>query len=118
MEEGHVKITIETPPSIPHVKIITLGGSFDAVASMQIDEKISPIIEEKGSNIILDLSNLEYINSIGILRLIKYSKFMSDEKRLLKFVKPPKRVYDALEAAGIARHFDIYDSVEEAMSSF
>jgi anti-anti-sigma factor len=118
MKEGIFTISIEPAPSIPNLKIITLGGSFDAVASKQIDEKVFLIIEKESLNIILDLSHLEYLNSIGILSLIKYSKFMVEKKRLLKFVKPPKRIYDALGAAGIVRHFDIYDSVEAAISSF
>jgi len=74
---------------------------------------------EKGeSNIILDLSNLEYLSSMGMLRLIKYLTFMADEKRLLKFVKPPKRIYNTLVASGIVRHFDMYDRVEAAINSF
>ena len=118
MGGGNVIISIETAPSIPDLKIITIGGSFDAVASMQIDEKVSPIIEKEESNIILDISNLEYLSSIGMLRLIHYFKFMSNEMRLLKFVKPPKHIYKMLGAAGIAKHFDMYDTLEEAMGSF
>ena len=74
---------------------------------------------EKGeSNIILDLSNLEYLSSMGMLRLIKYLTFMADEKRLLKFVKPTKHVYNSLKAAGVASRFDMYDRVEAAINSF
>jgi anti-anti-sigma factor len=118
MEEGSITITIEPVPSIPNLKIITIRGSFDTVTSKYVDEKVLPILEKEGSNIILDINNLEYLSSIGMLRLIKYSTFMADEKRLLKFVKPPKRIYNTLGAAGIARHFDMYDSLEAAISSF
>ena len=118
MEDGTFKITIEDAPSVPNLKIITIRGSFDKVASNQVDEKVLPIIEKGGSNIILDLSNLGYLSCIGMLCLIKYSTFLTDKKKLLKLVKPPKHVYNTLGAAGIARHFDMYDSVEVAMGSF
>ena len=118
MEEGNITIVIEPSPSIPNLKIITIRGSFDTVTTKQVDERVLPVIEKEKSNIILDISNLEYLSSIGILRLIKYFKFMSNEMRLLKFVKPPKHIYSTLEAAGIAKHFDMYDSLEAALSSF
>jgi anti-anti-sigma factor len=118
MEATSITITIEQAPSIPDLKIITIRGSFDTVTSKQVDEKVLPIIEKEKSNIILDISNLEYLSSIGILRLINYFKFMSNEMRLLKFVKPPKHIYNTLGAAGIAKYFDIFDSLEAAISSF
>ena len=118
MEEGNITITIEPALSLPNLKIITIRGSFDIVASKYVDEKVFPIIEKEGSNIILDISNLVYLNSIGMLRLIKYLVFMADEKRLLKLVKSPKHVYNSLKAAGIVDKFDMYDSLEAAIGSF
>jgi len=118
MEEVNITIAIEKAPSIPDLKIITIRGSFDTVTSKYIDEKIMPVIEKEESNIILDCSNLEYLSSIGMLRLIKYLTFMSDEKRLLKLVKPTKHVYNSLKAAGIAERFDMYENIEAALSSF
>ena len=118
MEDGNVTITIEAAPSIPNLKIITIRGSVDIVTSKHVDEKVFPVIEKEGSNIVLDLSNLEYLNSIGMLRLTKYLAFMDAAKRLLKLVKPTEHVYNSLETAGIVKHFDMYDTLEAAISSF
>ena len=118
MEDGNVTITIEDASSVPNLKIITIRGSIDIVTSKHVDEKLSPIIEKEKSNIILDLSNLEYLNSIAMLRLTKYLAFMNAEKRLLKLVKPTTHVYNSLKTAGIAKHFDMYETLEAAMNSF
>jgi len=118
MEEGYVRVNIETSSSIPNLKIITIDGNFDNVTSQQVDEKVLPIIEKEGSNIILDLSKLAYLSCPGMLCLIKYSTSMTDQKRILKLVKPSKYIYGTLVAAGIERHFDMYDSLEAAMGSF
>jgi anti-anti-sigma factor len=118
MEEGYVRVNIETSPSMPNLKIITIDGSFDAFTSKQVDEKVLPIIEREQSNFILNLSDLIYLSSMGILRLLKYLASMTDQKRLLKLVKPPEHVYGTLVAAGIAKYFDMYDSLEAAMGSF
>jgi anti-anti-sigma factor len=118
MEERNITIAIEPSSSIPNLKIITIRGSFGTFTSKQVDEKVLPIIEKEESNIILDISKLEYLSSIGMLRLINYFKFMSNEMKLLKFVKPPKSIFSSLEAAGIANYFDMYDDIEAAISSF
>ena len=118
MEDETVIINIEPSPSVANLKIITIGGNFDTVTAKQIDEKILPVMEREETNIILDISKLDYLSSIGILRLIKYLSFMTDEKRVLKFVKPPERIYNTFVAAGIASKFDMYESLEAAISSF
>jgi len=119
MEKGTISINIETYPSIPSLKIITMEGNFDKVTAEQVDGKILPVIEREKANVILDLSKLNYLSSIGIIRLIKYSSFMKDEKRALKFVKPPEHIYSTLFAAGVVEKFDMYDSIlEAAISSF
>jgi anti-sigma B factor antagonist len=118
MENATVTITIEDAPSVPNLKIITIGGSLDAVNAEQIDVKVLPVMEQERTNIILDISKLDYLSSIGMLCLIKYFTIMTNQKRLVKFIKPPKFVFNSLEAAGIAKYFDMYDSIEAAISSF
>ena len=118
MDTDSVRINIETAPSIPNLKIITIGGSFDTITSKQVDEKVLPIIEHEKSNFILNLSNLIYLSSVGLLRLIKYVTSTSNQEQLLKLVKPPKHIYSTFVAAGLAKYFDMYDSLEEAISSF
>jgi anti-anti-sigma factor len=118
MKDGICTISIDDAPSVPNLKIITVRGSVDIVTSKDVDEKIFPVIEKTGSNVILDLSKLEYLNSIGMLRLTKYLAFMDAEKRLLKLVKPSENVYNSLQTAGIAKHFDMYETLEAAINSF
>jgi len=118
MEDATVTITIEDVPSVPNLKIITIEGSLDAVTAEKVDLTVLPLMELEKINIILDISKLDYLSSIGMLCLIKYFTMMTNKMRLIKFIKPPKLVFNSLEAAGIAKHFDMYDSTEAAMSSF
>lgn len=114
MEDATVRINIETYTSIPNLKIITIVGNFNTVTAKQVDENILPVIERESTNIILDISNLDYLSRIAILCLIKYLSFMTDKKRVLKFLKPPEHIYNTLLAAGVADKFDMYDSILEA----
>lgn len=117
MQEKDIIINIRTEPSIPNLKIIAIKGTFDAVNSMQVDKKILPVIEQEKSNVILDLSNIEYLSSVGIMCLAQYLVFLTEKKRLLKFVKPPQHVFDTLRIIGFATKFEMYDSLEAAINS-
>ena len=118
MNRSNVNITVGSNASYPDLTIIAVKGTIDAVTSKQVDEKVLPIIEKKESHIILDLSEIDYLSSTGMMCLIKYLVFLTDRKKVFRVVKPPKHVYDTLQVAGIAKHFDIYDSVEAALNTF
>ena len=117
MQESNISIHIRVEPSVPNLKIVTIKGTFDAVTSMQVDKKILPVIEQEKSNVIIDLSNVDYLSSVGIMCLAQYLVFLTEKKRLLKFVKPPQHVFDTLRIIGFATKFEMYDSREEAIDS-
>ena len=118
MEERNIEVNIETSPSILDLKIISINGILDTVTSKYVDEKVFPIIDNEVSNIIIVLTNLKYISSMGINCLLKYLALLADKKRLLKLVKPPKHIYDTFVITGIAKRFDMYDSIEAVIDSF
>jgi anti-anti-sigma factor len=117
MDDGHITVTIEHGPSIPNLKLVSINGTMDSITTRQVDETVLPVIGQENSNIILDLSNVDYLSSTGILCLLKYIVSLNDQRRLLKFVKPPNHIYDTLKIAGIAERFDMYDSIEAAITT-
>ena len=117
MKENTINITLSTSSSVANLKIITLEGIFDAFNCRQVDEKVLPLIEKEESNIVFDLSHIHYLSSTGIMCLLKYLVFLNDQKRFLKFVKPPKRVYTVLQDAGLSKKFDMYDNIDGAIST-
>jgi anti-anti-sigma factor len=118
MEDRNVTVTIESTISIPHLKIITIRGIVDWNTSFSAVEKILHVIEREESNIILDLSKLDYLSSIGMMNIVRYLVLCIDQKRLFKLVKPPKFVYETMIVFGIANEFDMYDNIEAVISSF
>ena len=117
MKEKTINITLSTNPSVPNLKIITLKGIFDAFNCRQVDEKVLPVIEKEESNIVFDLSHIHYLSSTGIMCLLKYLIFLNEQKRFLRFVKPPKCVYTVLQDAGLSHKFEMYDNIERAIST-
>jgi anti-anti-sigma factor len=118
MQESNITINIRSVPAKPNLKIIAIKGTFDAVTSMHVDKKVLPVIEQDNSNVIIDLSNVDYLSSVGIVCLAQYLVLLTEKKRILKFVKPPARVYETLTLIGFAKKLDMYDSIETAIGSF
>jgi anti-anti-sigma factor len=108
-------VTIETNPSIPDLKKIAILGSMDTVSLSQIDEKVLPVIDEGKSDVIFDLTNLDFLSSIGMMKIIKYFISLTTKKRLFMLIKPPENIYEALQTAGVAKHLNIFDSIEDAI---
>ena len=57
------------------------------------------------------------IGSAIILFGLIYLIFFNNQRRFLKFVKPPKRVYTVLQDAGLSKKFDMYDNLDGAIST-
>lgn len=117
MDDGNITVTIEHGSSLSNLKIVSINGTMDSMTTRQVDEKVFSLIDQDNSNIIFDLSNVAYLSSTGILCLLKYIVSFNDRRRLLKFVKPPHHIYNTFVASGIANKFDMYDSIEAAMTT-
>ena len=117
MENETVTITVEDAPSVQNLKIIKIGGTVDKVTAVYVDEKVLPIIEKEDKNIILDLRGLDFLSSVGMMKLANYLVLLTDKNRLLKLIKPSKPVYDTMVKMGFEKRFGIYDNIEAAISS-
>jgi anti-sigma B factor antagonist len=118
MEDKNISVTVEPFPSIPTLEIITITGTIDISTSKRADKTILSEIEKGDSHIIIDLSQLDYLSSIGMMSLTKYLIRSADKKILLKFVKPSKAIYNTMSFFGLTKRFDMYDSLEEAINTF
>jgi anti-anti-sigma factor len=117
MDDGTISVTIKHGHSIPNLKVVSINGTMDSITTRQVDETVYPVIGQENLNIIFDLSNVDYLSSTGILCLLKYVVSFNDQRRLLKFIKPPNHIYNTFVTAGIAKRFDMYDNLEAAVAT-
>lgn len=115
-KKRNVTISVEPCPSVPNLKIISIEGRLDSLTTKYVDRTVLPLIEE-ASNLIVDLRKVSYLSKTSIACFVNYLARLSEKRRLLKFIKPPQHVYDTLVVGGLAGRFDIYDSIEAAISS-
>ncbi|MCF8009700.1 MAG: anti-sigma factor antagonist [Clostridiales bacterium] len=101
-----------------HTLVINLYGDID----MSVTENLRSTLEEKldnepVSNLLIDLSNVEFIDSSGLgVILGRYNRITrSGGKVILTGLKP--QVRNVMELSGLLRIMEEYSSTGEALSN-
>jgi len=83
-------------------------------------EEAAKIAYDKGMrDLIIDLSKSDSLTSIGIRALVVIHKLLSAEGGShLKLADPIPPIREMLQVAGITQFVEIYDTVDEAVTSF
>ncbi len=66
-----MKTTIQ---ELEEMTIVTLTGSLDTAASIEVDQTLKPITEGEGKDIVFECADLEYIASSGLRILLDVLK--------------------------------------------
>lgn len=99
--------------------VIAVSGRIDSYTSPNLENELDTLLTEGHSNIIIDLSNVSYLSSSGMLVLINAEKksHIQDRGKLI-LVCVPDRVLSSLELAGFDQIFDIFPDVNTALGQF
>ncbi len=96
------------------VPTIAPKGALDLASSRGLQVRLAELAGENGTEAILDLSGVSFIDSVGLGVVLKAaSRFHRQGKRML-IVAPPGPVHRILEFAGVSDRLAVVDSVDEA----
>jgi anti-sigma B factor antagonist len=95
--------------------VITLAGDVDARSAPIVRDDLVDAIETTGGLIILDLTNVLYMDSMGLGMLVGALKRANERGVRLRFVITGSQILKVLNITGLSRVFDIYPSVENAI---
>ena len=107
--------TIEQQNNITLVKI-TADALDDGNEKHFRKEVISSL--EPGANVVLDLNEVDFIDSSGLGAILSCYRHLQTASGDLKLCRAKKAVRSLIELLRMHRIFDIYDTSEEAMESF
>ena len=97
--------------------VMTVSGSVSMAEADRIREKLEELADEKVPVIVLELSRMDFICSVGLGAIIVGHLKCRHHSGRIKLVSPIPSVRELLETTRLTKLFDIYDSVEEALSS-
>lgn len=92
---------------------ITLGEG-----SVQLRESIRDLIGKGSMNILLNLGDVNYIDSSGLGELVSAYTTSKNQGAKLKLLNLTKKVKDVLQLTKLYTVFDIYDDEASAIASY
>ena len=102
-----------------HCHLIEVKGRVDSFSAPKIGQTLKTLIEDGHHNFVVDLEQVAFISSSGIL------VFVNAQKRLkmktggeIVFANVPQLIFSAVEIAGFDRIFTFYKDTLSAVESF
>ncbi len=96
--------------------VVSLAGELDLYNAHEVRDALASAAEQKPERIVVDLSEVEFIDSTALGVLIE-ARTRLDNRRAFLLAAPGVETRRALEVSGLDRHFGIHDTVEDARTA-
>ncbi len=97
--------------------VAAISGSIDSLSLDEFREKTQPLLEKPGSDLLLDMAQVGYVNSDGLARLVELNNAAKAEESSVVLISPPPLVRDVLRATRLDTCMPIVDTLEEALAA-
>lgn len=92
--------------------VVKLGQSARFLA-----DALKRALAEDEGHVLVDLADINYIDSTGIGELVGYLVRFQEQRRKLILVRAPEKICKLLEVTGVRDMFPMYDDPEEAVEA-
>ena len=97
--------------------VLPLEGQIDLHVSANVTDSIAELVREKPARLVVDLSQVNYIDSSGLAVLINGMRDMEDFGGIFILAGVRDEVRAILESARLENFFLIFPSVDEALAA-
>lgn len=101
-----------------NISIIKVGGYIDTTTSSELEHHLNDLIKNGSYNIIIDLSNVDYVSSAGWGIFISEIKGIREHGGDLKLVGMIPEVYEVFELLEFHYILKAFDTLKEAIVDF
>ena len=98
------------------VKIVGLRGRLDANSSQVVEKQLQALMDQGEDRLVLDLSELTYISSLGLRVFIAVAKNIQKVNGKLALAGLNDHIYEIFKIARFTNIFSIYQSRDEAVA--
>lgn len=96
--------------------VLKLGGRMDAVSAKDFETACEPHIAAAANPLVLDLSELIYVSSLGLRSFITVGKALKDQGGELRLCRMSGFVRQLFEITRLITVFPEYDTIEGAVA--
>lgn len=100
------------------VPLIKLAGRFDAQAAAFIKSQIANVVTEQQPNLVIDLSEVDFVDSLGLAALVSGLKLCRRHRGVLKLVGLQPNVRLLFEITRLDQAFELHEEVDSAFAAF
>ncbi|HLW43386.1 MAG TPA: STAS domain-containing protein [Candidatus Acidoferrales bacterium] len=101
------------------ITVVDIGGRITlGEGSALLRKTVRELLEEKRTLILLNLADVDYIDSSGIGELVSAYTGVKNRGGALKLLHLTKKVHDLLQLTKLFTVFDVYSDESTALSSF
>ena len=108
---------VTSPSATPKVPVVAPRGAIDLSTSRELASQLGELSGEQGMAMVLDLTNVTFMDSIGLGVILKAAgRFRRQEKRVL-IVAPDGPVQRLLELSGLKARLQLYAERDAAIAA-
>lgn len=96
--------------------VVRLAGELDLYNAHQVREALLACSAENPARLVVDLGEVQFVDSTALGVLVEARSRMEDKQAFL-LAAPGVETRRALEVSGLDRHFNVRESVDEALAS-
>jgi len=100
------------------VTVVELQGELDSDAAEPFKNIVTDIIKKRKAGIVLDMSNVGFIDSQGLEQLLWTRDYCRENKQELRLAAFDENCAKILEITRLENEFDCYAELSEAVKSF
>jgi anti-sigma B factor antagonist len=101
------------------IVVISLNGKImGGPEATEINEKFNQLIDDNKLKIVIDLENVDWMNSSGLGIIIGAVSLFRKNNGQLRIINVSERIQNLLKITKLASIFESSNSLEEAISSF
>jgi anti-anti-sigma factor len=93
---------------------VTLDGRLDVQGTQAIDMKFTALTATKKAAILVDMSKVSFLASIGMRTLLSCAKAVSKRGGKMVLLDPQPMVREVLDRTGVGSLIPVYEDIEAA----
>lgn len=101
----------------PPYRIIEVGGEIDVYTAPSLREAVVEAVEAGYVQLIIDVENVDFLDSTGLGVLVGALKRVRSEEGSLDIVCTHTRLLKIFEITGLDKVFGLYSSVDDAVDA-
>ena len=98
-------------------RLLSLNGELDIATSTELDERLQAMLDDSSEDLIIDLSALSFMDSMGLQVLLRARRKLGRQERRLVLICPPGPILRLLVVTNLDNAFNVHPDRASAEAS-